>query len=78
VHIPQRAKAIDPSGAGDTAIAVLLSGLLAGATAEEAGFLANAACGVVVRKVGTAAVTVAELNDALNQESSEHEESRIS
>jgi D-beta-D-heptose 7-phosphate kinase/D-beta-D-heptose 1-phosphate adenosyltransferase len=62
LHLPARAKEVfDVSGAGDTAIAVFTLGLVAGATPAEAAELANRASGIVVAKVGTATVTVAEL-----------------
>lgn len=51
----------DVSGAGDTSIALLVSGLLAGATLEEAAWLANCGAGVVVGKKGTAVVNLKEL-----------------
>jgi D-beta-D-heptose 7-phosphate kinase/D-beta-D-heptose 1-phosphate adenosyltransferase len=44
----------DVTGAGDTVIAALASGLAAGATILEAAVLANHAAGIVVGKVGTA------------------------
>lgn len=52
----------DVSGAGDTAISVLTSSLLAGATLEEAAWIGNCASGVVVGKKGTATVNLEELN----------------
>jgi len=62
LHIPTRAQEVfDVSGAGDTAIAVLTLGLLAGASAGEAADLANRASGIAVGKLGTATVTRAEL-----------------
>lgn len=51
----------DVSGAGDTAISVFTVALCAGATPAEAAELANAAAGIVVGKLGTAAVSPAEL-----------------
>jgi D-beta-D-heptose 7-phosphate kinase/D-beta-D-heptose 1-phosphate adenosyltransferase len=61
-HTPTRAQAVfDVSGAGDTAIAVFTLGLASGATPAEAAELANLASGVVVGKLGTATVTLAEL-----------------
>jgi D-beta-D-heptose 7-phosphate kinase/D-beta-D-heptose 1-phosphate adenosyltransferase len=61
-HIPTCAQAVfDVSGAGDTAIAILTLALASGATAMEAARLANVASGIVVGKLGTAAVTAAEL-----------------
>ena len=53
----------DVSGAGDTAISLLISGLLAGGTLVEAAWLANCGSGVVVAKKGTATVNKDELID---------------
>jgi len=65
-HTPTRAKDVfDVSGAGDTAIAVLTLALCAGATPSEAAELANCASGIVVGKLGTATVTMAELRASL-------------
>jgi rfaE bifunctional protein kinase chain/domain len=65
-HIPTRAREVfDVSGAGDTAIAVLALGLLAGAPAREAADLANRASGIAVGKLGTATVTREELQASL-------------
>ncbi len=55
------AEVFDVSGAGDTAISVLTSSLLAGANLAEACFIANCASGVVVGKRGTACVEQSEL-----------------
>ena len=57
----------DVSGAGDTAISVLTSALLAGATLEEAAWIGNCASGVVVGKMGTATVNLDELNTFFQQ-----------
>lgn len=57
----------DVSGAGDTAISVLTSSLLAGATLEEAAWIGNCASGVVVGKKGTATVNLDELNSFFQQ-----------
>jgi D-beta-D-heptose 7-phosphate kinase/D-beta-D-heptose 1-phosphate adenosyltransferase len=58
VHIPTIAKEVfDVTGAGDTVIATATLALLGGASILEAAFLANAAAGIVVGKIGTAAVT---------------------
>lgn len=51
----------DVSGAGDTAISALCAAVEAGATLEEAVWIANCASGVVVGKRGTASVTCAEI-----------------
>jgi D-beta-D-heptose 7-phosphate kinase/D-beta-D-heptose 1-phosphate adenosyltransferase len=61
-HIPTCARTVfDVSGAGDTAIAVFTLALASGGTALEAAHLANIASGVVVGKLGTAAITPSEL-----------------
>ena len=51
----------DVSGAGDTAISLLASSLLVGASLEEAAWVANCGSGVVVGKQGTATVNVDEI-----------------
>jgi D-beta-D-heptose 7-phosphate kinase / D-beta-D-heptose 1-phosphate adenosyltransferase len=66
LKIATRARQVfDVSGAGDTVAAVLSLGLAAGFGYPDAIRLANTAAGVVVGKVGTAAVTRAELLEAL-------------
>ena len=57
----------DVTGAGDTVIATLAAALAAGCNRREAATLANLAAGLVVRKIGVAAVTPAEMRDALHQ-----------
>ena len=56
----------DVSGAGDTVIATLAVMLAQGADWAKAIHVANVAAGVVVGKLGTAVVTRAELDAALN------------
>jgi len=54
-HFPSRAREVfDVSGAGDTVISVLSSGIAASLAPVEAAQLANIAAGVVVGKTGTA------------------------
>jgi D-beta-D-heptose 7-phosphate kinase/D-beta-D-heptose 1-phosphate adenosyltransferase len=66
LHVPTLAHEVyDVTGAGDTVIAVSSLALLAGATIQEAAMLANIAAGIVVGKLGTAALTSAELIAAL-------------
>lgn len=61
-HLPATARQVfDVSGAGDTVIAALTAGLLAGLDPEESCRLANIAAGVVVGKVGTVPVSIDEL-----------------
>lgn len=55
----------DVTGAGDTVATVFALGVAAGASFEEAAYVANAAAGVVVGKAGAAAITVDELIAAL-------------
>ncbi len=61
-HIPTVAQEVfDVSGAGDTTIAVFTLALCAGLSKLEAAGLANIAAGIVVGKLGTAAITRKEL-----------------
>ncbi len=61
-HLPATARQVyDVSGAGDTVIATLAAGLLAGLTAAESCRLANLAAGIVVGKIGTIPVSREEL-----------------
>jgi len=63
--LPAHAREVyDVTGAGDTVIATLAAVLATGASLEEATALANLAASLVVAKVGTASVTVAELEAA--------------
>ncbi|MBI5015097.1 MAG: D-glycero-beta-D-manno-heptose-7-phosphate kinase [Deltaproteobacteria bacterium] len=65
-HIPTHARDVfDVTGAGDTAISTLALAWAAGAPLTEAAQLANVAAGIVVGKLGTAAVSAAECLDAL-------------
>jgi rfaE bifunctional protein kinase chain/domain len=62
VHIRSVARDVfDVTGAGDTVIGTLALALAAGATLEQAARLGNYAAGIVVGKVGTSTVTLAEL-----------------
>ena len=57
LHIATQARQVfDVSGAGDTVMACMALALLAGANAEEAARLSNAAAGVVVGYLGTTAI----------------------
>ena len=55
----------DVTGAGDTVLAALALSLAAGASVYEAAVIANHAAGVVVAKVGTATVSLEELEGTL-------------
>jgi D-glycero-beta-D-manno-heptose-7-phosphate kinase len=57
----------DVTGAGDTVIATFTAALAAGASAEEAAYLANYAGGIVVMKRGTGTVSQQELCNAIAQ-----------
>ncbi len=68
-HLPARARAVfDVSGAGDTVVAALGAGLALGVPMLLAARLANAAAGVAVGKVGTAAAYASEILAALHEE----------
>lgn len=61
-HIPSRAREVfDVSGAGDTVTAWVAVALAAGATVDEAAYLANYAAGLEVAKAGVATVAPAEV-----------------
>ncbi|MDP7093010.1 MAG: bifunctional D-glycero-beta-D-manno-heptose-7-phosphate kinase/D-glycero-beta-D-manno-heptose 1-phosphate adenylyltransferase HldE [Gammaproteobacteria bacterium] len=67
--LPARTRQVfDVTGAGDTVIAALAAGIGSGLTIEDAAMLANLAAGLVVRKIGAASVTPAELNLALHEQ----------
>ena len=57
----------DVTGAGDTVIAVLAGALASGQSMAAAAAIANFAAGLVVRKIGVASVTPAEMRAALHQ-----------
>ena len=63
LHIPaaNRSEVFDVTGAGDTVIAVVTMALAAGLSIAEAGYMANFAAGLVVRKLGNATPTQEEL-----------------
>ena len=66
LHLPTQAQEVfDVTGAGDTVIGVLAASLAAGNSLEESCFLANAAAGVVVGKLGTSTVSPIELENAV-------------
>lgn len=69
LHLPTRAREVfDVTGAGDTVIATLATGVAAGMDLAEATALSNLAAGIVVGKLGTATVTPAELHIAMHDE----------
>ncbi len=68
----------DVTGAGDTVVAVLGAALAAGFALPDAARLANTAAGVAVGKLGTAAVSKAELRQALRAEALMAAEAKVS
>lgn len=68
-HIAAEAQEVfDVSGAGDSVIAALSLALAAGASLADAARIANLAGGIAVSKSGTAAVTKAEIRQALHSQ----------
>ena len=66
LHLPARAQEVfDVTGAGDTVISVLAAALAAGDGLADATALANLAAGLVVGKLGTAAISGPELRRAI-------------
>lgn len=60
--IPAVAKEVyDVTGAGDTVVAAMALGIASGMSFREAAVIANIAAGIVIGKIGTAAVTADEL-----------------
>lgn len=73
-HIPAQGRQVfDVTGAGDTVIGTLATGMGAGAPLRDAALLANVAAGVVVGEMGTAPITVEKLKRALRLREREHE-----
>ena len=69
LHMPARAREVfDVTGAGDTVIAVLAAAVAAGAGLAQGAALANIAAGIVVGKLGTAAVSAPELRRAVQED----------
>lgn len=69
LHLPARAREVfDVTGAGDTVISVLATALAAGEALPQAVALANLAAGIVVGKLGTAAISAPELRRAISAE----------
>ncbi|MFO1241621.1 MAG: D-glycero-beta-D-manno-heptose-7-phosphate kinase [Rickettsiales bacterium] len=65
-HVKARAREIyDVSGAGDTSLATLAVAIGSGSSLEEAVYLSNTAGGIVVGKIGTAAVYRTDLKTEL-------------
>jgi D-beta-D-heptose 7-phosphate kinase/D-beta-D-heptose 1-phosphate adenosyltransferase len=66
LHLPARAREVfDVTGAGDTVISVIASAIAAGDCLADATGIANLAAGLVVGKLGTAAISGPELRRAI-------------
>lgn len=73
VTLPAHAREVyDVTGAGDTVIAVIAASLAAQTDMVQATTLANLAAGIVVRKLGAAAVSAPELRRALQHVNDSH------
>ena len=69
--IPTQAQRVyDVTGAGDTAVAMLAVALAEGGDLPQACFLANAAAGLQVARIGTARISRAEVREAVDREES--------
>ena len=63
MHLPARAREVfDVTGAGDTVISTLAAAIAAGEELPHAVALANLAAGIVVGKLGTAAISARSVN----------------
>lgn len=70
LHLPARAREVyDVTGAGDTVISTLAAAIAAGADLPVATALANIAAGIVVGKLGTAAISAPELRREVSKDS---------
>ncbi len=68
LHLPSKAKEVfDVSGAGDTVVSYIASGILRNYSLEESVKLANEAAGIAVSKFGTATVSRNEVNQKLKK-----------
>lgn len=77
-HLPAEAREVfDVSGAGDTVVATIATAMAAGAPMLDAAALANVAAGIVVGKVGTAAVYAGDLAAALHHQDVNDAESKV-
>jgi rfaE bifunctional protein kinase chain/domain len=65
IPVASLSEVYDVSGAGDTCVAAMILALTAGAQPAKAAWISNIAAGLVVRKLGTATVSAAELKNAI-------------
>ena len=69
IDIPTQAKEVfDVTGAGDTVVSVLAMALAIGFNYQDSAWLANMAASIVVGKIGTAVVTLPEIDEYLHEE----------
>lgn len=68
VPAPNRSEVFDVTGAGDTVVALMTAGMLAGGSPVEAAKLGQVAAGVVIRKWGNAQASRQEILDALQDQ----------
>ncbi|MCK5897655.1 MAG: bifunctional D-glycero-beta-D-manno-heptose-7-phosphate kinase/D-glycero-beta-D-manno-heptose 1-phosphate adenylyltransferase HldE [Methylococcales bacterium] len=74
LHLPTQAQEVfDVTGAGDSVISLLAASLAAQTTLETATTLANIAAGCVIGKLGTATVSIEELEEALVAKRAHHQ-----
>lgn len=77
-HIPAQAREVfDITGAGDTVIAVLAACMSINMPLKDCAMLANIAAGISVGKLGTAAITAAEIEHALMLNQSHPQQSGV-
>ena len=68
VPVVDKSEVFDVSGAGDTCVAAFILAIAAGSSPEDAARLANVASGIAVRKMGTATVSLEELQTAAEKQ----------
>ena len=72
IHLPTRVKEVfDVTGAGETVLAAVTAGLVAGKDSEQVARLANMAAGIAVGKPGLADVSIEEILDFDKRQSAE-------
>ena len=69
IDIPTQAKEVfDVTGAGDTVVSILAMALAIGFNYQDSAWLSNVAASIVVGKIGTAVVTLPEIDEYLHEE----------
>lgn len=67
IALSSESEVVDPTGAGDTVAAVFTLALTSGMSPQQAAYLSNVAGGEVVRRLGAAALSPSELEDAASR-----------